>query len=270
MKQQKSSRIAVLRSGMENNRNSKIKKKERKRSFINEYLTFMLSRMNGSSVIKRAPLHTLFRRVKSAVMSVEAAAAVPVFLIGMITMFSFMDIYRLETVHLMKVCSQVKESALAAYGGGSEEVTVSEAFGFRPPVRFFPLPQVSLHSTVTAHAWTGSSSGGLTGASHGGEDQHMVYMAKNGQVFHRNLNCTYLHLSIRQASGSSVDGLRNRYGERYHACENCSYGQAPAAAVYVTDTGNRYHNLGSCSSLRRTVRMVSENDAGARPCSRCG
>ena len=246
--------------------------KERKRSFFNGYLTFMLSRMNGSTAKEKASLYTLGRRVKKAGLTLEAAVVVPVFLFGMISMFSFMDIYRTETVQLMKICSQVKEEGLEAYGaGGGQEVTASANTVFRPPALLLPLPAVSLSGTVTAHAWTGAGPGeGLTGSAGAGRQEEMVYMTQSGQVFHRDLNCTYIRLSIHQAEGGSVDGLRNRYGERYHACELCSFGQQPAAVVYVTDTGSRYHNLGSCSGLRRTVRLVPESEAGCRACSRCG
>ena len=75
----------------------------------------------------------------------------------------------------------------------------------------------------------------------------------------------------KQIPGSSAKSASNKYGEHYSACEICSRNQNPAGVVYVTEQGNRYHNLESCSGLKRSVRLVkasSVSEMGA--CSRCG
>ena len=59
--------------------------------------------------------------------------------------------------------------------------------------------------------------------------------------------------------------------DRYHACESCSRGQAPGSTVYITKSGNRYHNDKNCSGLPRSVRLVQESAAGnLHACKRCG
>ena len=80
-----------------------------------------------------------------------------------------------------------------------------------------------------------------------------------------------LNVSLKQIPGSSAKSASNKYGEHYSACEICSRNQNPAGVVYVTEQGNRYHNLESCSGLKRSVRLVkasSVSEMGA--CSRCG
>ena len=79
-----------------------------------------------------------------------------------------------------------------------------------------------------------------------------------------------LNLSITQVSGSSVSQRRNDNGEKYSPCETCSRHQNPSGTVYITGSGNRYHNDASCSGLKRTVRLVKKSQLGnMHVCSKC-
>lgn len=54
-------------------------------------------------------------------------------------------------------------------------------------------------------------------------------------------------------------------------CETCSRHQNPSGTVYITGSGNRYHNDASCSGLKRTVRLVKKSQLGdMHVCSKCG
>ena len=99
----------------------------------------------------------------------------------------------------------------------------------------------------------------------------MVYVTVSGSVYHKKLNCSHLNLSVTKVSGGNVSSRRNENGEKYHACESCSRGQAPGSTVYITKSGNRYHNDKNCSGLKRSVRLVKESEAGnLHACKRCG
>ena len=98
-------------------------------------------------------------------------------------------------------------------------------------------------------------------------------MAENGSVYHRDLSCTYLALSIHACSMSSVQHLRNQYGARYVQCERCGHVSDKNQTVFITDMGTAWHTDRHCSGLKRTMDGMSQKEAeqsGLRPCSRCG
>lgn len=236
----------------------------------------------GWHLSEKAFLCTLKRRcalirekvdIQKASLTIEAALVLPLFFFGLITMISFMDVYKLQTEHLSRLCEQAKEAGMYAYtpdGEGAEEITLPDFYVYKPISPGIPLPAIWMHNTVKVHAWTGSihkSAGGENGE----KAEKMVYVTESGTVYHKNLNCSHLKLSVVKIAGNSVSGMRNEYGEKYHACEGCSRGQKPGGSVYITKSGNRYHNKKECSGLKRSVRLVKESDVESmHACSRCG
>lgn len=256
-----------------------IVKKERNRSL--KHLFFLQSPKFRRTLSEKVSLCTFLKRLCGktmvrASMSVETALVLPLFFLGVITMISFMDIYKLQTEHLTKLCERVKEAGMYAYvmeGGGTDEITLPDVYSYKPIGGLVPLPAVWTYNQVKVHAWTGRSDDGFSDGSeeNSAEPEKMVYITESGGVRHKDLGCSYLDLSVNQISGSSIAGAVNENGEHYSACEICSRNQNPSGCVYVTKQGNRYHNLGSCSGLKRTVRMVRESDVSDMPvCSRCG
>ena len=219
----------------------------------------------------KVSLCTSFRRRAS--LAVETALVLPLFFLGVVTLISFMDIYKLQTERLQALCERTKEAGMYAYvldGNGPEEITLPDIYSYTPVGGVVPLPKVRMLNVVKVHAWTGAEPGEfLTGEAE--ETEVMVYMTESGSVYHKSPGCRYLNVSLDQVSGSRVTSMRNENGERYAACETCSRGAKPAGSVYITKSGNRYHNLSSCSGLKRTVRLVKESEAGGvRACRSCG
>lgn len=204
-------------------------------------------------------------------MAVETAMVLPIFLLGLIILISFMEFYSVQTVHLTKLCEKVKAAGMYAYvtgGGGPKEITLPDIYTYAPVGGLMSLPEIRQYNAVTVHTWTGREQGGLGEVS---SAEAMVFVTESGSVYHRKPGCSYIRLSISQVAGHSVSSKRNQYGERYTACETCSQNGNPAGVVYITKSGDRYHNLASCSGLKRTVRMVKESEAkGMGACTRCG
>ncbi|MGO4946316.1 hypothetical protein ACTQ50_07960 [Blautia sp. Sow4_E7] len=188
-------------------------------------------------------------------------------------MISFMDVYRVQTEHLSKLCQNAKTAGMYAYAAGGSEVgdiTLPDLYKYEPISGLIPLPAIWMHNTVKVHAWTGADRG-KGGSENDGTTEKMVYVTVSGSVYHKKLNCSHLNLSVSKAAGANISSLRNDYGEKYHACESCSRGQKPGNTVYITKSGNRYHNSNSCSGLKRSVRLVKESDVGnLHACKRCG
>jgi len=188
-------------------------------------------------------------------------------------MISFMDIYSLQTTHLQALCEKTKEAGMYAYvadGNGPDEITLPDVYSYSPVGALIPLPKVWMHNTVKVHAWTGAEEGGK-GSGDSTEPEEMVFVTESGSVYHTKAGCRYLNLSITQVSGSSVSQRRNDNGEKYSPCETCSRHQNPSGTVYITGSGNRYHNDASCSGLKRTVRLVKKSQLGnMHVCSKCG
>lgn len=221
----------------------------------------------------KVSLRASLKKLQKASLAVETALVLPVFFLGMVTMISLMDIYRVQTEHLSALCEKTKKAGMYAYGvsgSGPEEVTLPDLYIYEPVGGLIPLPKVPMHNIVKVHAWTGREYEAF-GDGEQGEGEEMVYVTESGTVYHKKMECSYLDLSVTTASGNGISSMRNIYGEKYTACETCSRGQKPAGNVYITKSGNRYHNLGSCSGLKRTVRLVKHSHAkNMGACSRCG
>lgn len=217
---------------------------------------------------------TFLEKAKAASLAVETALVLPIFFMGIITLISFMDIYKIQTEHLTLLCQKAKEAGMYAYvpdGGGMENIVLPDVYAYKPVGGLIPLPKIWMHNTVRVHGWTGTSPSSLSDQDKGNSGEKMVYVTESGNVYHRSLNCSYLNLSVEQVSGASIEDRKNQYGEKYTACEICSRNQKPAGVVFITGKSNRYHNTGSCSGLKRTVRMIKESDAkGMGACGRCG
>ena len=101
------------------------------------------------------------------------------------------------------------------------------------------------------------------------DDEETVYITETGLVYHRDYHCTHLELSIRMVSSAELESLRNNSGGRYYPCGQCV--RLGKNGVYITNTGDRYHRSLSCSGLKRTIYAVPVSEAvGRRACSRCG
>ncbi|MDD6212371.1 MAG: hypothetical protein PUB22_04415 [Clostridiales bacterium] len=127
--------------------------------------------------------------------------------------------------------------------------------------------KIPIRQTCIHHCWTGNQSK----ESGSGDAGEMVYITATGSVYHRDISCYHLKLTIRSVSAGAVGGQRNQSGGKYYPCERCAVAVSAVDVVYITKEGNRYHTTKECAGLKRTVTSIPLSEAGGkRPCSNCG
>lgn len=138
----------------------------------------------------------------------------------------------------------------------------------RPLVPIAGFTKFPVEGRYYAHAWTGYDIVGSGGD--GACEEEMVYVTEHGEVYHRNISCRHLKLSVKSTSLSGIDKLRNNDRAKYYPCEYCAE-KITAGDVFITDYGNRYHGRVDCAGLKRKIYAIPISEVGARrPCSDCG
>lgn len=94
-----------------------------------------------------------------------------------------------------------------------------------------------------------------------------VYVAENGDVYHKSRNCYHIKLTVSQVSESE---LENGIYKDLTSCSLCARYKSNGN-LYVTESGDRVHYSLGCSGLKRTVYRVKKDESGGlRACSNCG
>lgn len=99
----------------------------------------------------------------------------------------------------------------------------------------------------------------------------IVYVTRNGTVYHTNRGCTYIKVTCSKVRGDELVLLRNKSGGRYKPCEVCMKDKAePSEDVYVTEYGDRYHSTVRCNRIERNVIAIRMSEVSdMRGCSKC-
>lgn len=123
------------------------------------------------------------------------------------------------------------------------------------------------YSRYYGRAWTGYE---VRDEAENGENAVYVYIAENAKVYHISKECSHIRLSIAESGLWEIAELRNESGSRYLPCELCV--EDGQGRLYITASGDRYHQVLSCSGLKRTVTQMlrSEAEKQYRMCTRCG
>jgi len=188
------------------------------------------------------------------------------------------------------ICNQVKRRAGTAYldrslivGGadgikqafnilennGEDVIDVTLSYSVSPIIKLLGFPDMKLCNRCCMKAWTGYDINNFISQKKDMAAEEMVYVAKEGVVYHKDATCSYLNPSISPVNISQVNAKRNKWGEKYYPCEVC--GKTCEGNIYITNHGNRYHSSVFCSGIKRDVRRIPLSEAGGLgPCSRCG
>lgn len=142
-------------------------------------------------------------------------------------------------------------------------INLSVKYTVEIPIFMFRIPVLPCEETLRVKGWTGYAS-----QTEGG-DSEVVYVTDWGEVYHADISCTYLDVSVRGIIANTIEDARNDSGGKYYACEICGK-KSHCGILYVTDYGNRYHTSLNCKKIKRNVYAVSIQDVmGMGGCSKC-
>ena len=146
--------------------------------------------------------------------------------------------------------------------GQEESLTLTTSYTLRIP---FPLTEAICFSRRIILQQR-IPSGYLEPFNRREKDTRIVYLARNGTVYHTSPKCSYICIRI-------TDQRRIREITRqsiWKPCAHCVPGGRIPDRVYLTAGGSHYHSRMTCSSLKRTIRAVPYREVrGMRKCSRC-
>ncbi len=139
-----------------------------------------------------------------------------------------------------------------------EDIVLCAEYKVRLPVKFFGIDSITLSSQNAFRKWIGDIKG----------EEDYVYVTSNGEVYHTNLDCPSLSLSIKQSLTSKISNCRGKDGQKYYPCSACV--RRETGVVYYTDYGTLYHEVLDCSALKRTVKKIAISEIGGkRQCMFC-
>ncbi len=159
---------------------------------------------------------------------------------------------------------QLWESDFFSDGDELDVIVTYEAAPWSPFAAFRPF---RMANRFCAHLWNGY---GIPEDPESAKQLvDVVYMTENGEVYHKDRNCTHIKLSVREVSRLEAQSAVNRQGSRYTPCEKCGQ-NSTSGKLYLTDEGDRYHTSADCPGLKRTVFSVPAGQAENYPlCTRC-
>lgn len=154
---------------------------------------------------------------------------------------------------------------MSSYMEDEDMIDIVGIYKITIPCNFFHVGEIPVLQRCRMRAWTG-----YVNSANNESTEEIVYITQNGSVYHKTSSCTHINLSISKVSLGNVNNLRNSGGGKYYECELCG-GVTNNEEVYITETGDRYHNSKECSGLKRGIMAVPISEVGGRgPCSRCG
>ena len=242
-----------------------------------------------------------------ASMTVEAAFSVSFFFIAIMCLICLFEIMALQIEIKSAMHSVGKEMAVEAYWnpllfpskveneivktvgtdrlensmvvGGSKGIDCSASkmysgttimelcayYQIEIPVFMFRIPIIAREEVIRVKGWSGQEE-----AYASTQKREMVYVTERGTVYHKELSCTYLELSINTVPVKNISGIRNENGGKYSPCEVCGDKLENQKNVYITDYGTRYHTSLECSGIDRNIYVIPLSKvSGLGGCSKC-
>lgn len=249
------------------------------------------------------PKESIFSFFKGSI-SLEAILVAPLFLLFIASLMMSLEMIRLQT-NVFEALHQGESVSFATLNDVSEKVAeeyisskdlydlcldggaaglnfdnkssihengiidLSVSYSMKPLVRWIPGSKFLIADSVYGHAFSGyERSGGFIGDI--GNEEY-VYITESGTRYHRSSTCQYIRVRPMAIGKESLEKARNNDGGKYYPCEVCR--PRKEGVLFITPEGDRFHSDKNCSSLKRTVKVVTLKEAldnGYFPCSKCG
>lgn len=151
-------------------------------------------------------------------------------------------------------------------------VTVRLSYDLNIPVVSVIVPRLPVIIQVRIKSFQGHAvPSKLDTEDETNEKDEIVYVTEHGSVYHTNVNCSHLRISVQSIAYAKVGQARNKSGAKYYPCEVCLRTMAKhPEIVYITQYGTSYHLNSDCSCIKREVKAVSKDEvAGMCECKRC-
>lgn len=171
---------------------------------------------------------------------------------------------RLEKSMIVGGSNGIDCSASKMYGG-TTVMDLCAYYQIEIPILIFCIPVIAREEIIRVKGWSGNDEAYVSDLK-----REMVYVTEHGTVYHKNLTCTYLDLSIQAVTFEQISELRNENGQKYYECEYCGGSMMNQKNVYITGQGERYHSSLECSGLSRNIYAVPLSDVyELGGCSKC-
>lgn len=149
--------------------------------------------------------------------------------------------------------------------GNTTIMDLTVTYQMKVPVLLFQIPIISKKETIRVKGWTGYEV-----SFQDASENTIVYVTDYGMVYHADMHCHYLDLSIRAVEERELEDLRNQSGGIYKKCPSCAHSATTDSKVYITDYGEKYHKSLECSGLKRNIYAIPLRDVqGLGGCSKC-
>jgi hypothetical protein len=196
---------------------------------------------------------------------------------------NFIGSYLISNTYIKeKVNQELDEKKVAFFGinGEKEGISYSRSkilekemidliavYEIKIPYDFLGIDQFKFVNRARVRAFTGYDN---TLSEDISQNEEIVFITPTGNVYHRDRNCKHLNISISKVTAESITNRRNKNGGKYYICEYCGNKQGDGS-YYITDYGDRYHKIISCSGLKRDIKAIPISEVNGRSeCKTCG
>ena len=111
------------------------------KKFLRKYSLRIMSVLQSPNTRADPWQKAFFGTLRKGVLTVELAFVLPLFLMGTLTLIGFMDVMRVQTEKISRLCEKAMEMGVYAYVAGERVpvIEIPEIYTYRLPVSIVPL-----------------------------------------------------------------------------------------------------------------------------------